>query len=346
MKKILVILFISVLLLTFSGCGKTDKPNGQKDSYPDVKVGDIVYYDPTIGATQEQLEYVSKKGYSITDGYSNSTGNGYSDQEFLATADDNKWVVIGKKDDQIILMSYDVKVSTTNEGLYISGATAYLFSEQELHNICSIYGHGKGAASDPLYPVNPKIGAPGFDEEDALDLIKSGARCITLADIEELTGINTKELKEKTTKYYAEKLNYLNWYNNEFINFFMTNSVLTEDVIIPTLTNHVMGKPVLTFYSILKDDPLLKQDFLAYLFNVDYYWVAGKMISCSTTSCNFIIPTVNLNGLQSVVLFESNSDMVIDWMACYNIRPIVVLEKAIELKASDKDGFNWEVNQK
>lgn len=342
MKKILVILLILVLFLTFSGCNNT---TGQKDLYPDVKVGDIVYYNPTIGANEEQLKYVSKKGYSIIDGYENSTGNGYADQEFIATEADNKWIVIAKKDNQIILMSYDVKLTTSNEGLLINGATAYLFSEQELHNICSIYGHAKGAADNPLYPVNPKIGAPGFDEKDAPDLIVSGARCITLADIEELTGINTKELKEKTTKYYAEKTNCVGWYNDEFINFFMTNSILVEDVIVPTLDNHVMGKPVLTFYSILKDDPLLKPDLLAYLFNVDYYWVAGKMVSCSSNSCNFIIPTVNLNGLQSVVLFESNSDMVIDWMACYNIRPIVVLEKAIELKVSDKEGFNWEVNQ-
>ena len=86
-----------------------------------------------------------------------------------------------------------------------------------------------------------------------------------MADIEELTGINTKELKEKATKYYAEKQNCLDWYNNDFINFFMTNSVLTEDVIIPTLTNHVMGKPILTFYSILKDDPLAETGFISLL---------------------------------------------------------------------------------
>lgn len=345
MKKILLILFISVLFLIFSGCNNTDKLNGQKDPYPDVKVGDIVYYDPTIGATEDQLKYVSKKGYSITDGYNNSTGNGYADQEFLVKETDNKWIVIGKKDNQIILMSYDAKVSTDNEGLYINGATAYLFSEQELHNICSIYGHGKGVASNPLYPVKPKIGAPGFDEKDATDLIKSGARCITLADIEELTGINTKELKEKATKYYAEKQNCLDWYNNDFINFFQTNKRPNKDIIIPTLTNHVMGKPLFTFYSILKEDPQLKQDLLNYLFNIDYYWVAGKMVISSAESSNFIIPCVNLNGLQSVVLFEANSDMVIDWLACYKIRPIVVIDKGVELKSSDKEGFKWEVNQ-
>lgn len=342
MKKILAILLIFVLFSTFSGCSNT---SGQKDLYPDVKVGDIVFYDPTIGVAEEQLKYVSKKGYSITDGYDNSTGNGYANQEFVATANDNKWIVIAKKDNQIILMSYDAKVTSDNQGLYINGATAFLFSEQELHNICSIYGHAKGAASNPLYPVNPKIGAPGFDEKDATDLIQSGARCITLADIEELTGINTKKLKEKATKFYAEKQNYLDWYNDDFINFFQTNKRPNKDIIIPTLTNHVMGKPMFTYYSILKEDPQLKQDLLDCLFNVDYYWVAGKMIISSAESSNFIIPCVNLNGLQSVVLFEANSDMVIDWLACYKIRPIVVIEKGVELKFSDKEGFNWEVNQ-
>ncbi|MGI6608315.1 MAG: hypothetical protein ACOX1F_04970 [Erysipelotrichaceae bacterium] len=337
MKKILVILFISMLFITVTGCK-------QKDTYPDVKIGDIVYYDPTVGAAEDQLKYVSEKGYSITDGYNNSTGNGYGNQEFLATEADNKWIVIGKKDNHIILMSYDVKLSTKNEGLYIKGATAFLFAEQELHNICSIYGHGKGATKNPLYPVKPKIGAPGFDEKDAPDLIESGARSITLEDMEEMTGIKSKEQKEKATRYGAEKSNNMNWYNNQYKDFFMKSERPKEDIIIPTLTNHVMGKPLFTFYNIRKDDPQIKQALLEYLFNGDY-WVAGKMVFSNDEKADFMIPIVNVLGLNTSVLFEANSDMVVDWIAYSKIRPIVVIETGVELIPADKEGFIWIVNQ-
>lgn len=243
-----------------------------------------------------------------------------------------------------MLMSYDAKVGTSNEGLYIKGATAYLFSEQELHNICSIYGHGKGAAGESLYPAAPKIGVPGFDEKDAPDLIRSGARSITLEDIEEMTGIKSKEQKEKATKYVAEKNNSLSWYNDEFIEFFMTDSRPNTDIIIPSLTNHVMGKPLFTYYSIRNDDPQIKQDLIEYLFNVDY-WVAGRMVFSKADSCDFIIPSVNMFGLKSSVLFKANSNMVEDWIAYSKIRPVVVLAAGVELKPSDREGFNWEVNQ-
>ena len=121
------------------------------DPYSHIAIGDIVYYDPTAGvsnpATNPLLRYTSPKGSSVADGDgSNSPGNGQQDQTFKATSSDCKWVVLYKKDGQLVLMSYDLKNPTQNayNGYFgMRGATAYLYAEQELHNICSIYGHRK-----------------------------------------------------------------------------------------------------------------------------------------------------------------------------------------------------------
>ena len=111
-----------------------------------VRVGDIVYYDPTVGVLDPNLlTYTSPKGSSKADGATdNSPGNGWQAQTFTATSDDCKWVVLYKRNGKIVLMSEDLKNPSENAyngrfGVY--GATGYLYAEQELHNICSIYGH-------------------------------------------------------------------------------------------------------------------------------------------------------------------------------------------------------------
>ena len=106
------------------------------------EVGDIVYYDPTKGAASNKLTYISKKGLSKAAGDANNvSGNGYGNQTFQATSADNKWVIIYNKNNQLTLISEDIKKTATGTVYRMLGPTSYLYAEQELHNICSIYGY-------------------------------------------------------------------------------------------------------------------------------------------------------------------------------------------------------------
>jgi len=106
------------------------------------EIGDRVYYNPTEGATSNQLTYTSKKGSSKAVGdTTNQSGNGHSNQTFKATVNDCNWVVLSKKGGVLRLISENTKQTSTNEDLTMEGPTAYLYAEQELNNICSIYGH-------------------------------------------------------------------------------------------------------------------------------------------------------------------------------------------------------------
>ena len=88
-------------------------------------------------------------------------------------------------------------------GLYLSNGIGYIWAEEELHRICSIYGHGKGANTSQT--ITYYYGGPNDQDKAAtgeyaltgveaqqgrkatLDL-DSGARALTVDDINKICG--------------------------------------------------------------------------------------------------------------------------------------------------------------
>ena len=208
-----------------------------------INIGDVIYYDPTIGVTDtSKLTYTSIKGSSKAAGNTtNVSGNGYGTQTFKATNQDTKWVVLYKKDGQLILISENTKGTTANTDFNIYGQTAYIYMEQEVHNICSIYGHANGAASQQMYLTQPKIGSPDItgDLQNAI-ILQSGARSLMMEDIEEVTGIKTKEEKNEAARFTYEKMGQITFYNNNVKDYFMNSSKPWPEttVKIPTLARN------------------------------------------------------------------------------------------------------------
>ena len=105
------------------------------------KIGDIVIYDPRIGATSKQLTYTSPVGSALSG--ANVSGNGNSEQTFTVNENDTEWIVIGKENGQLKLMSKELKKNTNNTGLTLQRGQGWLYVEEQLHNICKIYGFRK-----------------------------------------------------------------------------------------------------------------------------------------------------------------------------------------------------------
>ena len=151
-----------------------------------LKVGDYVNYDPTAGATEEQMTYTSKAEKS---GWNN-------DQSFDARTYKNAgygWRVLDVKDGQVRLISEEYvgpgSYSDQNRTTYmLLGQKGYINGIEELNKISSIFGHGKGAAS---------------------------ATSITVDDINAITGYNsaTAQWAKGEWNEYGNKVTYT--YNSE-----------------------------------------------------------------------------------------------------------------------------------
>lgn len=171
---------------------------GKKQSY---MLGAYIDYDPSTGENGEEIKttYISegaktggtKEKDRTTDG---SWGNGYGNQKFAVTTSIKLWKVIGKtEEDKLIIMSDDPVMTVENKNFCLYNQAGYLNAIRELDKISSIYGQGK-YADKTLYPVGN-----GTKRE-------SGARSIRIEDIPYKVVENTYEKKlEDDGKEYVFK---------------------------------------------------------------------------------------------------------------------------------------------
>lgn len=190
------------------------------DGTVELRIGDYVNYDPTNGGeistvyTSLQGTYHEDQSEAIADTSENmKEGNGYADQTFSVAVNTNGWRVLGidENTDEILLISTDVVKTIDNNKFYMKGQTGYEWGEKELNEICKIFGQGKGA---------------------------SGARSITIDDINEATGYNPEIAHCYDTEIYE--------YGNEVTYTKVNNGVEYQD----TLNNNkgIENYPMFRYY--------------------------------------------------------------------------------------------------
>lgn len=316
-----------------------------------IQIGDIIYYDPTKGVTDlSKLTYTSPKGSSKANGDAeNVSGNGYADQVFQATSADNKWVVLYIENGKITLMSDDLKnpISGGLDGKFtMNGPTAYLYAEQELHNICSIYGYGKGAVNKIDYITEPMIGSPDVvGDLKSARLIKSGARSMMMEDIEKITGIKTYEDKCLSERYYREVIGQLDWYNNNFLPRYMKNDFYNTDLPIPALKGKELGKPIFTCYRMHKTEPKIPDKLRDIIFSTSTYWIANCRVFSNDWYINYFITAINSTSLSAYSVVDSTNDYFINNERNYEIRPVIIINGIDNLRKTIKEGYEWEIIQ-
>ena len=168
-----------------------------------IKVGDYIDYDPTRGVTD-----TSTLTYTSPTGTGESHGNGYTSfetgggQKFTAKSKGSSgilWRVLSITEDkvEIIPTTTITKDETSQESgnFVLKGAIGYLYAEQELNEVCKIYGYGYGA--DTSQVTTYKIGGPALGEETTGTITGSGARSITVDDINKFAKVG--ETKDGTT---------------------------------------------------------------------------------------------------------------------------------------------------
>ena len=168
-----------------------------------ASIGDYVNYDPTSGGnvTSANTTYTSVKGSTT------AHGNGYGSQKFSASNYKNaggKWRILDIDGSGAVTLISDLIYEDSGTGMgttgfYLSNGLGYIWAEEELHRIASIYGHGKGADTSKI--ITYYYGGPNDQDgsiaagtveaqqgRKAMLSLSSGARSLTVEDINKICG--------------------------------------------------------------------------------------------------------------------------------------------------------------
>lgn len=296
--------------------------------YGSINIGDIVYYNPTEGATPSDLTYTSIVGSALSG--SNESGNGNSEQTFTATSADTEWIVIGKTNNQLKLMSKELKTTTSSSNLTLKGGQGWLYAEEQLHKICSIYGYGNGA--DKTKVITYKYGNYEImNEEQTGTITGSGARSITLNDLQEFTETvltHSENYQNLTNAVYVPSLNGTN----------VEGQCQEADKKINLVDTHRITS---------KSNFIFKQRYipLENMIFKERYWLATRCIYSFANPMTFDVYRVLTNNINPVNLPTGYSDNIFHNWEDAAVRPIVYLEPSIELITSGRIGYDWDVKQ-
>ena len=273
-----------------------------------VEVGDYINYDAT-----NQYSYTSMKGNG------KNNGNGFENQIYKSSSE-IKWRVFSKNKEknELILISEEPIGSYT-----LNGPIGYLYAEEELNNICKIYGYGLGADTEKIfnYEIGDKI-----EEIIKKESIGSGARCIRVEDIND--KLNYK-IDNPTTPY-------------------------TKSIYFPSL-NTDTGYSIsaqerndkTTYYTYSSLDYIEDTDSILYrmLFkninNTGYssFFLSSRCERNDSTLTHFGIHDIHDNKVDSNSLGYGSGNEFHSYSLTMGIRPIVYLKSELRTNGKDDDGM-------
>lgn len=148
-----------------------------------VEVGDYVKYDAT-----DKYEYESQTGSG------SSSGNGDTTYKFKSSSEIN-WRVLSKDEStgEVVLTSESSLKNISGANLAFNRGIGYLYAEEELNKICSIYGHGIGADTTKEFEY---VTGDLVEGTTTGKITGSGARSITIEDINKITGFKTSDYND------------------------------------------------------------------------------------------------------------------------------------------------------
>ena len=290
--------------------------NGNVSEYidiSDVKIGNYVKYNPTVkdlsGTPVEsnKLKYISPKG----DGQNH--GNGDSAQTFTAKAS-TKWRVLEIGTGTVTLISEDVIKTDAGGNFVLRGAPGYLYAEQELNEVCKIYGYGYGANKSQVTTYS--YGGP-TDGELTGQITGSGARSIKVEDINKYAGLSTEEDFKTLNSKYGNTIN------------------PTTNIKYPTITTEdgnstSEGVKNLKYTYYLYNDIKVASQVQDMLFTGNNYWLASRCVYGNSSAANFNVRGVSSSRVDANYLCYGNSLFLLeDANSLCAVRPLVSLKSEV-----------------
>lgn len=296
-----------------------------------VKVGQYVDYNPTVSDKNGTTVDPSKLTYTSPKGDGQNHGNGKSDQKFTATAKGTKWRVLNIEYGKVELISENTIITDAGQNFILYGAPGYLYAEQELNEICKIYGYGYGA--DTSQVINYTYGGP---KDGVLrgKITGSGARSITVDDINKYSGIDTDD------EFKALDNNYGSTANPPMNIFYPTIKTQKGKSDAPEIKNLEH-----TYYYYDQEKLGENTSLKDVLFNTGY-WLASRCVKSTSSGSEFNIRVVNNNMMGADLLCEGKDSYFYEFtFSYYSVRPIVTLKSnVIDIDAGyDETNGGWKL---
>ena len=333
--------------VTVDGYGIIIDENGKvsMDISEYVQVGQLVDYDPTVldkSGTPVDAEGIAEEDkklvYKSTQGSGTEHGNGNGEQIFTAkTNSDVKWRVLSIENGAVQLISENAIKTDAGSNFIMKGALGYLYAEQELNEICKIYGYGYGA--DTTQVTTYTYGGPKDLGENGKELTGkitgSGARSITIEDINKQAGIYEDSTDGKMK--YSDGTVISSSYGS-------TENPTTE-IFYPTIST-TNGKSTdkttklkYTSYSYSKDKVDIKiRDIL---FNGNY-WLASRCVNADSSNSYFNVRNVGSGISFTYSLCYGGSNLGGYAYSNFAIRPVVTLKSnIIDVDAGYNEETGW-----
>ena len=260
-----------------------------------LKVGDYVSYDPlhtdlegNVAVEQSKLQYTSPTGTG------QSHGNGYESSEegggqtFTAQAG-IYWRVLSISPKIVKLVSENPikkdNISDHSGNFVLKGAIGYLYAEQELNEICKIYGYGYGAYTDQV--LTYKICGPFDFDSNGKNLtgriLNSGARSIKIDDINKIAKVGEIADGENITSSYNSLNNNYGISVNYPANYFPTNNT-SSGISDSKIAYNLINTSYMYEKNLISDTTIQNM-----LFSQQNYWLAGRRLTVTGSRIEFVL---------------------------------------------------------
>lgn len=307
------------------GLGGQSKPLPENALAKKVEIGDYVAYNPKEGVTDE-----SKLSYTSPVGTGASHGNGYTDipeGQTFTVEENTKWRVLSKDETtgEVVLIS---EASMHQFG--VRGAIGYLYAEQEINEICKIYGYGKGANTGKTFTYETGDTVEGLTKGT---ITGSGARSITTEDINAITKYNPNNDERMKAQGYGQEYTHMVFYPTK-----------TQPNGASTSATERTDKFTSYYYEAFQYLTDTESVMYKMLFG-NWYWLASRGVVSDSVSAFYIVFGVlggdvgcdgNLCNGDSVSLRENGDTL--------SVRPIVYLNSNIQTSAKDASGA-WIISE-
>ena len=289
-----------------------------------VSVGDYVAYDAT-----------NNYSYKSPTGTGSSHGNGYGDQTFTSSSS-IKWRVLGWDETTggVILISESPKKTDAGKNFYIRGGIGYLYAEQELNNICAIYGHGTGANTSKTFKY---LTGDVIEGTTTGTITGSGARSINVDDINKICNvIPSKDLASDYGKApYTKSI------------YYPTTSQSTGKS-----TSAASRTDVHTYYSYTGSNYLTSTEEPYKMLFKDTtnssgrsYWMASRCVNSYSSYSHFRVRFVSDGCEYGRTLGGGYGRNFDEYSDGYSVRPVVYLKSSIQTNGKNSSGA-WTIIDK
>ena len=304
-----------------------------------VSVGDYVAYDAT-----NNYSYTPPKGSGSSSGAGTTEGEVFStpgntlvikNQKFTSSSS-IKWRVLGWDEETggvVLISEAPIKTDAGND-LYLRGAIGYLYAEQELNKICSIYGHGTGANTSKKFNY---VTGDVIEGTTVGTITGSGARSINVDDVNKICNVTPSKALDS---YYGKAP-----YKKSI--YYPTTSKSTG-----YSTSAASRTDVYTSYSytgskyLTSTEEPYKMLFrnIADSSNISY-WLASRCVTSGSSYCNFYVRYVTSGNVGSSNLGYGGSSSFNEDSNGRGVRPIVYLKSSIQTNGKNASGA-WTIIDK